>query len=499
MSDETRKDDLQSIIDDGLEKPKPQKMSELVDDALEVEQPKSIGELLAEQGITEVESLPAPQTPARPSQYEDPESIEIPVSKKPEPETQEPIKEEKPTVDRSQLDEILVRALEKAKEEEPVEEIEETGDGLVEETPEEREELIDSGEAQEKTEEWVGGSPEPEIEDFATQDDYLRSKVIGKNAYETEWVEIEDFKSTILGEEIGQQITHNLDSDPEKLEVKVVLRITDKFSTKVLEEVNLEVNNISNGRGVAVRHVDKNNLYVVTAEAGVNWVVAFEKKALLRSSDNIDFEKYRAYYKVVVTKPIDVERLVQEILARQPKGFPMFPDVTAGVPSGAPAEHDHDAADVDYDNTASGLDAVNVQDAIDEIVDEGVAGIPQVDILGAQISANKPIKPGIKGYRQIPYNATIKSWAIIVNSAGGGDNITFDIKTSTLAGYPTTTSIIGNPAYKPTISGAYSAWSDDLTSWNTSLTKDDIMEFVVDSASGVTFAALFISIERDNP
>ncbi len=59
----------------------------------------------------------------------------------------------------------------------------------------------------------------------------------------------------------------------------------------------------------------------------------------------------------------------------------------AGTGGGGSGEHDHDAIDVNYDNVESGLDALNVQDAIDELA--ALFNV-SVDTLGSLTAGGSP-------------------------------------------------------------------------------------------------------------
>jgi len=100
------------------------------------------------------------------------------------------------------------------------------------------------------------------------------------------------------------------------------------------------------------------------------------------------------------------------------------------------------------------------------------------------------ITTGSKGYLRMPRAGTITSWTVVGDQASG--SIVIDVKRSTYAGFPTTTSIAGTNL--PTISSAQKATDSTLTGWgSTSLAQDDIIEFVVNSCTAFTFVTLSIS------
>jgi hypothetical protein len=510
---EEEKVDLQSIIDDGLDKPARRKVSEVIDESLENQPPKKLTELLSEAGIITSEEE------ARTAVFEEPkkdgekgtlitssgEKTEFPLveKEKEEPEKQEAEAEakteevEEQKEKREVLDEILVRALEKAKEEEEKESVEEMTSSIAG-TP------VELGMKGVQDEEEGEGVEEPRagVEVYAKdipRENFLRKEVLTGNVYETDWVEVPDldFNSKMLGKRLHEPIEHKLDAPKDKLETKVHLRVFDKISTSLLEEVELEINSIKDQRGVVVKHVGEGKTLVVTAEKGIYWASVVDSKVITRTSDNLDPEKHRVFYKVAISKPIDIQELMSKVVDMRPRGIPLYPAVSAGVGGGG--TFTGDASDVDYDNTDSGLTADNVQDAIDEIIEDRI--LPDQDIIGISISSNAPISTGIKGFKSVQFDCEIKDWAVITNSNTTTPpfSIVFDVLKSTFATYPTSTTIIGNPAERPSATSQYINTMTSLASWTTSLSHKDIIRFDVVSCQRYTFAALFIYIESPAP
>jgi len=100
------------------------------------------------------------------------------------------------------------------------------------------------------------------------------------------------------------------------------------------------------------------------------------------------------------------------------------------------------------------------------------------------------ITTGSKGFLAIDYDCTIISWSIFADQTG---SIVVDVKKSTYAGFPTTSSIAGTE--KPTLSAAQKNQDTTLTTWTTAITAGDVLEFVVDSASTVTSVTVTIKIQ----
>jgi len=101
------------------------------------------------------------------------------------------------------------------------------------------------------------------------------------------------------------------------------------------------------------------------------------------------------------------------------------------------------------------------------------------------------ISTGSKGYIVVPFSGTITGWTILGNASG---SIVVDIKKATYAAFPTTASIAGTE--KPTLASAQKNQDLTLTTWTTSVTAGDIIEFVVDSSSTVTRVNVAILVTK---
>lgn len=104
--------------------------------------------------------------------------------------------------------------------------------------------------------------------------------------------------------------------------------------------------------------------------------------------------------------------------------------------------------------------------------------------------AGNVLTTGSKGYRPIPSSATIIGWQLVSDQTG---SIVFDIKKCTQANFPTTTSICASA--KPSLSSSRAASNSTLTGWTTSIAAGDILEFVIDSVSDITWATLTLYIQ----
>jgi len=100
------------------------------------------------------------------------------------------------------------------------------------------------------------------------------------------------------------------------------------------------------------------------------------------------------------------------------------------------------------------------------------------------------ISTGNKGYKQIAYNCEPIEWYVIAGQTG---SIQFDIKKSSFANYPSTTSIVGSDY--PGLSGANKNSNTGITAWS-GLSAGDVVDFVINSNTGIQSVGLFIKIRR---
>jgi hypothetical protein len=91
------------------------------------------------------------------------------------------------------------------------------------------------------------------------------------------------------------------------------------------------------------------------------------------------------------------------------------------------------------------------------------------------------ITTGIKGHIVLDGDYTVTGWTIIADQSG---SIVVDVNRATYANFPTTASIAGTEL--PTLSSAQKAEDLTLSSWTTTLSARDVLEFQVDSVSTVT-------------
>jgi hypothetical protein len=145
------------------------------------------------------------------------------------------------------------------------------------------------------------------------------------------------------------------------------------------------------------------------------------------------------------------------------------------------------------DNTTRQITEADIRQFADDIADSTLFLDDAFDNLQIIIDGGgSTITTGVKADLFVPYNCTVLGWDIL-GDAGSG-SIVIDVLKSTYAAYPPTASIAGTE--KPTLVTQTKNQDITLTSWTTSLTRNDILRFKVDSISSHTRVTLSIRIKR---
>ena len=108
--------------------------------------------------------------------------------------------------------------------------------------------------------------------------------------------------------------------------------------------------------------------------------------------------------------------------------------------------------------------------------------------------AGSVISTGSKGFLRVPYDCTITAAQLLADQSG---SIVIDVTKDTYANFPPTTltdSICASAL--PTLSSSQKSEDSTLTGWTTSLSKGDILGFVVDSATTVTRVTLTLAVTK---
>lgn len=116
-------------------------------------------------------------------------------------------------------------------------------------------------------------------------------------------------------------------------------------------------------------------------------------------------------------------------------------------------------------------------------------GTAPKNAIGFMFSGGTPAT-GFLVKKYIPYGMTITGWEAVSNVGSG--SIQIDIKKSTYAGYPTTSSIVASAP--PVITTAQKATSNTLTGWTTSLNEGDWVEFYITSITSFTELTFILKV-----
>jgi hypothetical protein len=121
---------------------------------------------------------------------------------------------------------------------------------------------------------------------------------------------------------------------------------------------------------------------------------------------------------------------------------------------------------------------------------QGATG-PSEDVLSVFIDSTPDnISIGKKGYRLIPYDCQALEWYVVAGQTG---SIQFDVKKSSFANYPSTTTIVGSDY--PSLSGQFKASNTGITAWS-GMSAGDMIDFVINSNTDIQSVGLFIKIRR---
>ena len=121
---------------------------------------------------------------------------------------------------------------------------------------------------------------------------------------------------------------------------------------------------------------------------------------------------------------------------------------------------------------------------------QGATG-PSEDVLSVFIDSTPDnISIGKKGYRSIPYDCQALEWYVVAGQTG---SIQFDVKKSSFANYPSTTTIVGSDY--PSLSGQFKASNTGITAWS-GMSAGDMIDFVINNNTDIQSVGLFIKIRR---
>lgn len=153
-----------------------------------------------------------------------------------------------------------------------------------------------------------------------------------------------------------------------------------------------------------------------------------------------------------------------------------------------------DASGTFATNTTRQITEADMRQFADDIADSALFLDDAWDSLQFVIDGGgSAITTGIKGDLIIPYNGTIQGWDILADTSG---SIVVDVWKDTYANFPPTVADTITGTEKPTITSASKNQDTSLSSWTTTISRNDILRFNVDSCTTITRVTLNIRIKR---
>lgn len=146
-------------------------------------------------------------------------------------------------------------------------------------------------------------------------------------------------------------------------------------------------------------------------------------------------------------------------------------------------------------NTLRQITEADMRQFADDIADSTIFLDDAYDTLQIIIDGGgSAITTGVKADLVVPYNCTVLGWDIFANASG---SIVVDVWKDTYANFPPTVADTITGTEKPTLSSAAKNQDTALSSWTTTLNRNEILRFNVDSATTVTRVTLSLRIKRN--
>jgi len=126
---------------------------------------------------------------------------------------------------------------------------------------------------------------------------------------------------------------------------------------------------------------------------------------------------------------------------------------------------------------------------------QGPQGEPglQDDVISLYIDGTPDvISTGKKAFRLIPYDCEVVEWYVVASTAG---TIEFDVRASSFASYPSTSSIVGTTSDYPSLNNQVKNSNTSVTGWDI-LNAGDMVDLYITSNIDVQNVGLFIKIRR---
>lgn len=146
------------------------------------------------------------------------------------------------------------------------------------------------------------------------------------------------------------------------------------------------------------------------------------------------------------------------------------------------------------DNTTRLISESDLRQFADDIADSTLFLDDAYDTIQFIVDGGgSAITTGVKGDIMIPFNCTVLGWDIVADTSG---SIVIDVWKDSYANFPPTVADTIAGTEKPTLSSAVKNQDTSLSSWTTTLTRNDWLRFNVDSATTVTKVTIAIRVKR---
>lgn len=150
------------------------------------------------------------------------------------------------------------------------------------------------------------------------------------------------------------------------------------------------------------------------------------------------------------------------------------------------------------DNTTGQISEGDLRQFADDIADSTIFIDDAYDTIQFIIDGGgSAITTGVKGDIMIPFNCTILGWDIVADQVG---KIEVDVWKDTYTNFPPTVADTITGSEKPTLGSVSTTAQKNqdtaLSTWTTSLTRNDWLRFNVDSATTVTRVTLALRVVR---
>ena len=147
------------------------------------------------------------------------------------------------------------------------------------------------------------------------------------------------------------------------------------------------------------------------------------------------------------------------------------------------------------DNTTRQITESDMRQFADDIADSALFLDDSYDTIQFIIDGGgSAITAGIKGDIMVPFNCSVLGWDIVADASG---SIVVDIWKDTYANFPPTVADTITGTEKPTLSSAQKNQDTSLSSWTTTLNRNEWLRFNVEATPAtVTRVTVAIRVKR---